>query len=210
MPVVHALRARIARGVYPPGAQLPSRAQIEAEWRVSDRSARRAVAVLAEEGWVVSRQGHGTYVAERPPTGEEVRARRTHSARRLHPADAPDSGENGLTATPAEAPAEIPADITAALGTGATATRHVLSDTSGPVAVRTVYSTADATTPTPATVTTFTYARTASPDEADAMGSGVVLGQDEHHTDPDGRTTTVVRTIHRADAVRLADAYQPR
>lgn len=62
------LRVLIEEGDLPPGARLPSRAQLSRRYRVSDRVAVEAVKVLAAEGLVEGRPGSGTYVRERPST----------------------------------------------------------------------------------------------------------------------------------------------
>ena len=60
------LRARIARGVYPPGERLPSLAELMQEFEVSAITVRRAVSELAYEGLVRGHQGLGVFVKEKP------------------------------------------------------------------------------------------------------------------------------------------------
>ena len=58
---------------------------------------------------------------------------------------------------------------------------------------------------------THTHARPATDDEAralEATGAPVVLCQDETHTDE--HPIRLVRTVYRADRVRLSDQYRPR
>lgn len=59
------LRARIASGEFPPGAKLPSRSQLSAEYGVSDIVVGRAMWILRHEGLTDTLPGVGVYVAER-------------------------------------------------------------------------------------------------------------------------------------------------
>lgn len=61
------LRTRIHRGVYPPGSQLPSEADLVAEFNVTRITVRRALAVLENEGLAVLTRGKGMFVPEPPP-----------------------------------------------------------------------------------------------------------------------------------------------
>ncbi len=56
------LRREIQDGVYTPGGQLPSEAQLVERFRVSQPTVRAAVAVLRAEGLVESIHGRGTFV----------------------------------------------------------------------------------------------------------------------------------------------------
>ncbi|MQA93878.1 MAG: GntR family transcriptional regulator [Streptosporangiales bacterium] len=69
--VADAIRTRILNGTLPPGTRLPSRAQITADFGVSEQVARHAVDILLAEGLVTSRPGAGTFVA-RPPERRRV------------------------------------------------------------------------------------------------------------------------------------------
>jgi DNA-binding GntR family transcriptional regulator len=64
--VVMQLRARIARGVYRPGGQLPSLAELMSEFDVSAITIRRALRELVYEGVVEGRQGSGVFVRQKP------------------------------------------------------------------------------------------------------------------------------------------------
>lgn len=66
------LRSKIESGVLRPGDKLPTRRQLAAEYRVSDRLPGEAVRQLAREGLVVARPGAGTFVLP-PPTPLLVR-----------------------------------------------------------------------------------------------------------------------------------------
>jgi DNA-binding GntR family transcriptional regulator len=59
------LRARIESGELQPERPIPSEAQIEQEFGVARATARHAVAVLRDEGLVVTVPGMGTYVRRR-------------------------------------------------------------------------------------------------------------------------------------------------
>jgi DNA-binding FadR family transcriptional regulator len=55
----------IAKGVYPPGSQLPTEAELCVHYKVSRTVLREAVARLKADGVVDARQGRGTFVLER-------------------------------------------------------------------------------------------------------------------------------------------------
>lgn len=65
--IAAALRRGINDGTYPPGSLLPSIAQIQAEYGVSDTPVRRALAVLSGEGLVVAEHGRGVRVTSATP-----------------------------------------------------------------------------------------------------------------------------------------------
>lgn len=60
------LRRDIIDGTLAPGAKLPSRHQLAAQYSVSDRVAVEAVRLLMSEGFVEARSGSGSYVRQRP------------------------------------------------------------------------------------------------------------------------------------------------
>jgi len=57
------IRDRIVQQVYKPGEQIPTEAELGAEHDVSRITVREALNRLVKEGWLVRRQGKGTYVA---------------------------------------------------------------------------------------------------------------------------------------------------
>ena len=59
-----ALREAIEDGAWPPGAQLPTEAELARVTPFSLGTVQKALRALVEEGVVVRRQGHGTFVAE--------------------------------------------------------------------------------------------------------------------------------------------------
>lgn len=61
------LRAQIIGGTLPPGARLPTRADLETRFAVSSVTVQRALDALGEHGFITARGTHGTFVAERPP-----------------------------------------------------------------------------------------------------------------------------------------------
>jgi DNA-binding LacI/PurR family transcriptional regulator len=61
------LRKRIVSGEYPPGAQLPFREQLIADFHVSSITVQRALDALVRDGFVVARRKAGTFVAPHPP-----------------------------------------------------------------------------------------------------------------------------------------------
>jgi len=61
------LRTQIIGGTLPPGARLPTRAELEERFAVSSVTVQRALDVLGEHGFISALGTHGTFVAERPP-----------------------------------------------------------------------------------------------------------------------------------------------
>jgi DNA-binding GntR family transcriptional regulator len=59
------LRERIESGELEPDRPIPSETQIQQEFGVARETARRAVALLRDEGYVVTVPGMGTYVRRR-------------------------------------------------------------------------------------------------------------------------------------------------
>jgi DNA-binding GntR family transcriptional regulator len=59
------LRGRIEAGELEVNRPIPSEAQVQQEFGVARETARKAVAILREEGWVVTVPGMGTYVRQR-------------------------------------------------------------------------------------------------------------------------------------------------
>jgi len=60
--IVNALTSRIAHGIYRPGGQLPTEAQLRLEFGVSPMTIRRAISILLDRGLVSTTQGKGTFV----------------------------------------------------------------------------------------------------------------------------------------------------
>jgi DNA-binding GntR family transcriptional regulator len=63
--IADALRARLDAGEWLPGEQIPSTAELAAEYGASRTTAARAVQVLAGEGRVTVVRNWGAFVAER-------------------------------------------------------------------------------------------------------------------------------------------------
>ncbi|MGD9946283.1 MAG: GntR family transcriptional regulator [Burkholderiaceae bacterium] len=76
--VAHELTRAIVDGRYPVGAQLPTEAELCAQFDISRHTAREAVRVLASGGLIVRRQRAGTVVVATPDD-----ARYAHEARSL-------------------------------------------------------------------------------------------------------------------------------
>lgn len=60
--LVRILRGQIAAGVFRPGDQLPSEAQLCERYGVSPMTVRRVINILADQGVVIAEQGRGTFV----------------------------------------------------------------------------------------------------------------------------------------------------
>lgn len=56
------IRARIEAGQYPKGTRIPTESEIVETWEVARTTARRAVALLRDEGLVHTVPQRGTYV----------------------------------------------------------------------------------------------------------------------------------------------------
>lgn len=65
-----ALRESLRIAVDPPGAKLPSRAELARRHGVSPETVRRALGLLQDEGYVRTIRGVGTFVAEKQPGGD--------------------------------------------------------------------------------------------------------------------------------------------
>ena len=83
MQVYSTLYQWIRQGRFQPGAKLDSEARMCDQFGVSRISVRKALDLLASEGWVVSRQGKGTFVSDKKPAvpaaaSMEARISRSH------------------------------------------------------------------------------------------------------------------------------------
>lgn len=74
--IADALQSEIAQGLYPPGAKLPTEADLAQRFGVNRHTVRHALAALAEAGLVLARRGSGVFVSSQPtdyPLGRRVR-----------------------------------------------------------------------------------------------------------------------------------------
>lgn len=69
------IRRRVAVGDWGPGQEIPSIRALAASTRVSVITIKRAYLELEREGVIVTRQGRGTFVAEKVGLGRDLRAR---------------------------------------------------------------------------------------------------------------------------------------
>ena len=60
--IAEIIRQRIASGDYPTGSRLPTESEMVETWEVARTTARRAIALLREEGLVDTVPQRGTYV----------------------------------------------------------------------------------------------------------------------------------------------------
>jgi len=60
--IAEIIRQRIASGEYPRGARLPTESEMVDTWEVARTTARRAIALLREEGLVDTVPQRGSYV----------------------------------------------------------------------------------------------------------------------------------------------------
>jgi GntR family transcriptional regulator len=59
------VRARIVSGEYPAGSRVPSNTTLSQEFGVANRTVRKALLPLVEEGLIETKPGWGTFVARR-------------------------------------------------------------------------------------------------------------------------------------------------
>lgn len=174
---------------------------------------RAAARELITRGLATARKGYGTFVAN-TDTDAQGRRRVERTARQpavldLQSGQIPASAHTGTTVFSDQ---EYPLRDAARLldhdpATPLPTTRTVIADTGGPVALRTTYRPGTHEPATPVdTITTLTSARTADPAEAHTLQYDQVLQHDQvHHTA--GRPVLLIRTVARADTVRLADHH---
>jgi GntR family transcriptional regulator len=98
--IVEQIRRRVAVGDWAPGSELPSIRTLAATARVSVITVKRAYADLEREGVIVTRQGKGSFVAERA----DLRTRLRFDELDAHLTAAADLGRGlGLSADDLEA-----------------------------------------------------------------------------------------------------------
>jgi len=73
--VAESLKARIATGEIRPGARIPAERELIAQSGLSRITVRSGLAILEREGWVVRKQGLGTFA--RNPVNQEISSFRT-------------------------------------------------------------------------------------------------------------------------------------
>ena len=61
------IRGRIEAGELEPGRRIPTKKELVQAFGVAETTARRAIAILRDEGFVYTVPGRGSYVAEHPP-----------------------------------------------------------------------------------------------------------------------------------------------
>lgn len=66
--IADGIKAKILKGEYGPGDQLPYQHQLAVEYKCSVEPVKRALEDLERDGWVETQQGKGTFVAEHPPS----------------------------------------------------------------------------------------------------------------------------------------------
>ena len=72
------LKRALGRGRYPPGARMPSEAELVARFRVSRMTVNRALRELSDEGLVVRVQGRGTFAAQPHRVSSKLTIRDIH------------------------------------------------------------------------------------------------------------------------------------
>ncbi len=77
--VADEMRAKIAKGQWPAGAQIPTETQLREQYGVSKPTVRQAIAALRAEGLLSVQQGRGTYVRDAAATPPHTAIDRTVS-----------------------------------------------------------------------------------------------------------------------------------
>ena len=128
--VVNAVQQRIEDGTYPPGAPIPSEAQLMAEFGTSRPTVVRALTYLQQAGWVEAQQGKGRFVRSRP--GSPARPAPEHATDLLGRDEV--AGVTVLTAGPVALPARPASALGLAPGSPVIGRqRLVVADEVGPV-----------------------------------------------------------------------------
>ncbi|MDJ1644507.1 GntR family transcriptional regulator [Streptomyces pakalii] len=65
--VAQELRRQISSGRYAPGEQIPSSRDLEARYEIANMTARSALRLLRDEGWINTLPGRGNFVADTLP-----------------------------------------------------------------------------------------------------------------------------------------------
>ncbi|WP_204064265.1 GntR family transcriptional regulator [Planobispora siamensis] len=139
--VVADIRRQIVDGSLPPGAPIPSRAQLTRKYGVGETAARHALRVLAAEGLIVGRVGSGHYVRARPVLLPLYRWR-FHDNRVPFGADLPSQGARTTwdwRAEPAEATPDIAQRLRLKESAPVTRIRYVFRGDGKPVQLATSY-----------------------------------------------------------------------
>ncbi|MFG1678209.1 GntR family transcriptional regulator [Micromonospora sp. NPDC049282] len=83
--IANDLRRRILSGALPQGALLPAESSLTVELRASRGTIRQALAILREEGLIITEHGRGTYT--NPNISGRDQLAKLETRRRLVPAD---------------------------------------------------------------------------------------------------------------------------
>ncbi|GAA3474859.1 MULTISPECIES: GntR family transcriptional regulator [Nonomuraea] len=139
--VVEDIRRQINDGTLPPGAPIPSRAQLTRKYQVGETAARHALRVLAGEGLIFGRVGSGHYVRERPDLAPLHRWR-FHDHQAPFAADLQSQGRRvtwDWHSEPVEATADIAQRLRVEESTTLTRTHYVFRADGKPLQLATSY-----------------------------------------------------------------------
>jgi DNA-binding GntR family transcriptional regulator len=166
--VATALRRRIEQGILQPGDRLPSLAELQDEFGVSDTVVLSARRILASEGLITSKSGSGTYVREHTAPKQLLRTPEPRSGfgspfrRQQEEAGAMPSWESDSEST--TAPPLIAARLRITPGDRVMRTRYIFRSNGQPVQLSTSYEPYSITGLTPAVL----------PEQGPLAGLGVV------------------------------------
>ncbi|MFF0719970.1 winged helix-turn-helix domain-containing protein [Verrucosispora sp. NA02020] len=65
--IINDVSTAVRAGTLKPGDKLPSIAELREQYESSAWPVRYALRILEERGWIVTRQGKGSFVASQPP-----------------------------------------------------------------------------------------------------------------------------------------------
>ena len=206
--VLDDLRSRIRSGLLEPGARVPSRNAIIANYGVGETAAKHALAVLLAEGLIEARPGSGCYVRKTPAAGFLEHDRPQFPGSPFGVAEVVAAGQRTDPAKHAtrklawehqteqvRPPAPIARRLNLGTGELATVTRYLLSADGEPVQLATSFE--------PAKLTA--GSQVALPEQGPLAGRGVIERMRSIGVDVDEVTEEVgVRLSSRGDAAELS------
>jgi DNA-binding GntR family transcriptional regulator len=194
------LRLQIAEGRLTPGARVPSRHDLAAQYGVSDKVAVEAVRLLVSEGAVEARPGSGTYVRAKPQlkrlTRSWYRESRGGSPFRADMTEQSREGSWQSSSETTTAPPAVAERLGIPTGAEVMRTRYLFTADGQPVMTSTSWEPLDLTARTPI----------ALPEEGPYGGQGVIARMRAIGIEVSSATEVVTaRAILTSEAAELAE-----